>query len=80
MQCVDVGLYVGNARCFRAVCRRVRDVLATRWARTRLLADAEAGKNAAQEVLGGELAGDLVQGLLGAAELFGDELAGAAVL
>src|ERR1700730_9781057 len=49
-------------------------------ARTRLLADAEAGKDPAQEVVGGELAGDLVQGLLGAAKLFGYELAGAAVL
>ena len=46
----------------------------------RLLADTEAGKDPAQEVVAGEFAGNLVQRLLGAAKLFGDELAGTAFL
>src|ERR1700716_2299621 len=46
----------------------------------RLFSDAEAGKNPPEEVIAGELSGDLVQGFPGGAKLFGDQLAGPAVL
>ena len=75
----DVGSNVENERRFHVCCRRVGDVRARRCTATWLFSDAEAGKNPAQEIVAGELAGDFVQGLLGAAKLFGDELAGAAV-
>src|SRR5262249_34041071 len=42
-----------------------------------LLADAESREDARQQVLAGELPGDLAQGLLRAAQLLGHELAGA---
>src|SRR5215470_15569336 len=46
----------------------------------KLLTDAEAGEDLPQEVVGGELAGYFTQRLLGAAQFFSDELAGAVVL
>src|SRR6266446_2009183 len=41
-----------------------------------LLADAEPGENPPQQILRGELAGDLTQGLLRGAQLLGDQLPG----
>ena len=43
-----------------------------------LLSDAEARKNHPEQVVGGELAGDLVDGLLGEAEFLGHQLEGVA--
>src|SRR2546430_16383130 len=52
---------LGTARCNRA---------------HHLLADTEPGENPSQQIIRGELAGDLAQGVLRGAQLLGDQLPG----